>query len=189
MTADSIIAMMRGLEKPGAAAKKPIPTKLKQPAAVMDNMNDPVTRANAAQHDAAHTVVSEALNPGSVNMTGLTANGGVTDIQPPAGKTTVGQLTPDEVRNIIATSLAGGLAEPGGTTVRHTSGDLADRQQILAGRGNAAFGQAPELQAEGNARVQALLADPKIQQQIALVSKHLAEKGKLSGDEVRLLLK
>ncbi len=181
--------VLKGLEKPGSAAKKPIPTKLKQTKTVADNMNDPDTRFNAARHEAAHAVISEALNPGSVNMTGLTAGGGVTDIQPPAGKQTVGQLSPDEVRNMIATSYAGGLSEQGGTTARHASGDVAARAQVLAGRGTAAFGQAPELQAEARARVNALLADPAVQQHINTLTTHITTKGKLSGDEVRAILK
>lgn len=172
-----------------AAKHAPIPTKLHQNAAVMDNMNDPATRLTAARHEAAHAVISEALNPGSVNMTGLTSAGGVTDIQPPAGKTTVGQLTPDEIRDMVATSYAGGLSEPGGTTIKHASGDQAARAQVLAGRGTSEFLQAPELQAAARARVTALLADPAIQKNIDTLAGHISTRGKLSGADVRTILK
>ena len=45
-----------------------------------------------------------------------------------------------------------------------------------------------QTQAEARARVTALLADPKIQQQIDNIASHITAKGKLSGDEVRALL-
>jgi hypothetical protein len=192
------------LKESETSAKAPIPKKLKQSG--HDNMSDPATRAAAAEHEAAHSVVSEMLEPGSVNSTGLTTGGGVTDIQPPAGKTTVGQLAPDEVRNMVATSLAGGMMEPGGTTSKHASGDLAERKQVLGGAPSAMWqgiqrlatggvhGVDPMLQnnqtlAEGKARVDALLADPAVQQHIKNVSSHIAARGKLSGDEVRAIMK
>ena len=201
--AQGIINMMQSLKKPGANA--PIPTKLKQTKAAADNMNDPTTRAAAARHEAGHAVISEMLEPGSVNSTGLTAGGGVTDIQPPAGKTTVGQLSPDEVRDMIATSYAGGLSEPNGTTAKHVSGDVAERAQVLGSapsslwqgiqrlatsrtNANDPMLQNNQTQAEARARVTALLADPKIQQQIDNIASHITAKGKLSGDEVRALL-
>jgi GNAT superfamily N-acetyltransferase len=188
----------------GASFIAPIPKKLKQTAA--DNMNDPDTRFNAARHEAAHSVISEMLTPGSVNSTGLTAGGGVTDIQPPAGKTTVGQLSPDEVRNMIATSYAGGLSEPGGTTPMHSSGDLAARKQVLGGRADTMWQgiqrlatggtggtdqmlQGGQQSAEAKARVTALLADPAVQKHIDNVTSHIAARGKLSGDEVREIMK
>ena len=184
----------------------PIPKKLKQTATAADNMNDPDTRFNAARHEAAHSVISEMLTPGSVNSTGLTAGGGVTDIQPPAGKTTVGQLSPDEVRNMIATSYAGGLSEPGGTTPMHSSGDLAARKQVLGGRADTMWQgiqrlatggtggtdqmlQGGQQSAEAKARVTALLADPAVQKHIDNVTSHIASKGHLSGPEVREIIK
>lgn len=173
----------------GGLNKTPIPTKIKQTKAAADNMNDPATRAAAARHESAHTVISEALNPGSVNSTGLTAGGGMTDVQPPAGKTTTEQLTSDEVRNMIAMLYAGGLSEPGGTTIKHASGDTAARAQVLAGRGTKEFLQAPELQAEARARVEALLADPSVQKNIDTLATHINAKGRLTGDEARTIIR
>jgi hypothetical protein len=186
--------------------KRPIPTKLHQDATSTDNMNDPDTRFNAARHEAGHAVVSEALSPGSIDDMSLTSRGGTTNLIPPKGKTDVGQLNPDELRNMVAANLAGGLSEEGGTTTKHTSGDLAVRDQIFGKRadslgqnasrllmghtsGTDEMLQSGQTLAEARARVSALLADPKVQKQIDTLAEKLTTKGRLTGDEVRAHLK
>lgn len=150
-----------------------------------ESMNDPDTRFNTARHEAAHIVTSEVLRPGSVISTGLNDQGGFTQITPPEGKASVNQLSPEDVRNLVAVSYAGGLGEEGGTTAKHVSADLARRQQILGPQGLAGN----EEMAEARARVNAILADPKNKEMMDRVAASLNKKGKLSGDEIRQLLK
>ena len=114
-------------------------------------------------------------------------------------------LNPDELRDMIATSLAGGMTEPGGTTIEHASGDVKNRGTLLgpaadtitqkisrlvtgSGTANDPMLQNNQTLAEAKARVTALLADPKVRKRIETVASHLADKGKLSGDDVRSII-
>ena len=185
---------------------KKIPKKFKQDATVKDNMNDPDTRFTAARHEAGHAVISEMLNPGSVDSMALTNRGGETNINPPQGKQTVNQLSDDDIRNMVATSLAGGLSEPGGTTPKHSSSDMIIRNQVTGMRastpgqnisrlvtgkvmGNDPMLAAPNVQAEAQARVNAILADPKMNRAIDGLAGKFNETGKMTGKQVREYLK
>jgi hypothetical protein len=182
-----------------------IPKKHSTTLADSENMNDPDTRFTAAKHEAGHAVIGELLRPGSVENSSLGERGGETNITPPAGKTNVGQLNRDELHDMLTASFAGGMAEDGGTTVTHASGDRKVRNQLTGSQASTpaqnasrfAFGrtfndpmlQAPNAQAAARAKVTALLADPKTHDLINSVAEKLSLGGKLSGDEIRQILK
>lgn len=189
---------------PDKTKSKPIPRVMKQSGS--EDMSDPELAFNAARHEAGHAVISEALNPGTVSSMALDENGGKTIVNAPNGKQTVGALSPDELRDMVATSLAGGMTEPGGTTVEHASGDVRNRGTLLGpaadtwqqqlgrlvmpaqGVPNDPMLQNNQTLAESKARVTALLADPKVRKNIDTVAAHLAAKKNLSGDEVRAII-
>lgn len=173
------LADKEALERFGDRAKN-----FRQDIENTESMSDPDTRFNAAQHEAGHIVVSELLRPGSVSNSSLDEHGGFTHIEPPAGKANPKDLTPDEVKNLVAVSYAGGLNEQGGTTKQHVSADQARREQVLGPQGLAAN----EDMAGARARINALLADKNTQQAIDRVAKALNEKGKLTGDEIRKII-
>lgn len=170
-----------------------------------ESMDDPDTRFNTARHEAGHAVISELLRPNSVQEVGLDDSGGYTNASRPAGKTETKQLTPDEIRNLVAVSYAGGMSEPGGTTAKHVGPDQTRRADILMGGaataganlarlaagktlGKDKFLAANQEQAEARARVNALLADPKNRAAIDSLAAKISEHGKLSGDDVRKFL-
>jgi hypothetical protein len=203
MTGEGLIKALGKLKSP---AGKPIPKTFRQNLNETESMSDPDTRFNTAQHEAGHVVISEMLRPGAVQGVGLDNSGGYTNIAPPAGKTDTSQLSPDEIRNLVAVSYAGGMAEPGGTTAKHVGPDQARRGDILAGGATSPMAnlgrmltghtlgtdqmlQANQQQAEAKARVTALLADPAVRQNIDALATHITTKGHLSGDEVRAVLK
>lgn len=175
--------------------------KFHQDNAPSESMDDPDTRFTAARHEAGHAVVGESLMPGSVKNMGLSPRGGITTVD-------LGDAapTPDSLRDFSAISLAGGLSEPGGTTTTHSSGDMKARNRltgqmastpmanihriITGGAGkNDPMLQAPEVQAEGQARANRVLVDPVIQQKIGDVTTGLQMRGKLTGDQVRRLVR
>jgi hypothetical protein len=169
-----------------------------------DSMNDPDTRFAAARHESGHAVVAENQEPGSVEGMALGSRGGVTDVTPAAGKTKISDLSHDDVKNFIATSLAGGLSEPGGTTPKHASGDRDARAQIIGALSSSPVQNLERLMtgkalgdemakgsstlAEGRARAGAILADPRTQKAIDTLAAEFNEKGKLSGTQVRKVL-
>lgn len=159
--------------------------KLRQNVADNETMADPDTRFNAARHEAGHAVISELTRPGSVNNVSLDERGGLTEIQNPPGVTSPAGLNPDQVKDLVAMSYAGGLQEPGGTTAKHVSSDTKVREKLLGPQGLAAN----EDMAAARARINALLADPANRQKIDQVAQALNERGKLTGDEVRNLLR
>lgn len=179
-----------------------IPKKLRQDLSPAESMDDPDTRFNTARHEAGHAVVSELLRPNSVQEVGLDDGGGYTNISPPAGKTDTSQLSPEEIKNMVAVSYAGGMSEPGGTTAKHVGPDQTRRADILMGGadsmaanlgrlltgktlGQDKFLQANQSQADAKARVNALLADPQNRAKIDELATKITSKGKLSGDDVR----
>jgi hypothetical protein len=185
--------------------EKAKPIKFRQNLNETESMADPDTRFNTARHEAGHAVVSELLRPNSVQGLGLDESGGYTLASPPMGKTSTKQLNPDEIRNLVAVSYAGGMSEPGGTTAKHVGPDQARRADILSGSattplsnfariltghtfGQDQFLQANEQQAEAKARVNALLADPKTRSMIDSLATMLNVKGTMSGPEVRAFL-
>jgi hypothetical protein len=202
MTGEGLIKALHGLNKPSGK----IPTKFRQNLNAAESMSDPDTRFNTAQHEAGHVVISEMLRPGAVQGVGLDDSGGYTNIAPPAGKTEASQLSPEEIRNLVAVSYAGGMVEPGGTTAKHVGPDQARRADILGGGavstmsnigrlitghtlGTDQMLQANQQQAEAKARVTALLADPAVRQNINTLATHITTRGHLSGDEIRSVLK
>ena len=169
-------------------------------------MNDPDTRFAAARHEAGHAVIAEAQNPGVVQNMELGDFGGRTTVSAPDGKQNPSDLTHDELRNMVATSMAGGLSEEGGTTPVHSSGDMVNREKLMGAKAGSlddqlsillsghTQGPDPILQAnqtlaEGHARANAMLADPETQERINSLATLLTQKGKLSGEEVRDHLK
>jgi hypothetical protein len=169
-------------------------------------MNDPDTRFAAARHEAGHAVLAEEQNPGAVQNMELGDFGGRTTVAAPDGKQTPQQLNHDELRNMVTTSMAGGLSEYGGTTPLHASGDMVNREKLMGAnagtwdqklstlltghvQGQDPMLQVPQTLAEANARAQAMLADKGTQDKINSLATELAAKGKLSGDEVRDHLK
>jgi hypothetical protein len=185
--------------------EKAKPIKFRQNLNETESMADPDTRFNTARHEAGHAVISELLRPNSVQGLGLDESGGYTLASPPMGKTSTKQLNPDEIRNLVAVSYAGGMSEPGGTTAKHVGPDQARRADILSGSattplsnfariltghtfGQDQFLQANEQQAEAKARVNALLADPKTRSMIDSLATMLNVKGTMSGPEVRAFL-
>jgi len=189
----------------GENANKPIPKTLKEPVDNTEDMSDPDVSFRAARHEAGHAVISEALNPGTVQSMELADTGGKTIVHAPNNKQTIGQLSQDELRDMVATSLAGGLNEPGGTTTVHASGDVKNRDKLMGTAaatpqqnlqrlatggvsGTDPFLQMNQTMAASRARVQALLADPQVRQNIDKVAEQLNAKKKLSGDEVRAIM-
>lgn len=181
---------------------KKIPTNFRQNLSESESMDDPDTRFNTARHETGHAVISELLRPGSVTGMGLDAQGGFTNATPPLGKTNTNQLNPEEIRNLIAVSYAGGMSEPGGTTAKHVGPDQARRADILSGSATTplsnlarivtghTFGQdqflaANQQQAEAHARVNAMLADPNTRNMIESLAQMLNVNGKMSGSEIR----
>ncbi len=156
-----------------------------------DSMQDPDTRLNIARHEAGHAVVDEALNPGSLVDTTLSNRGGLTTYQPIKDRA-----------DIMATSLAGGLSEPGGTTITHSGpdrdlrnkyvGEMASTPMMnlyrkLTGSvpGHDPMLEAPQMQSEGLARYSALMANPKVRDSVDEVAGRLNDNLQLSGDDVR----
>lgn len=189
----------------GYKPRTDIPTKFKQNVSASENMSDPDTAFNTARHEAGHAVISELLRPGAVREMGLSQSGGYTNISPPSGKTKTNQLTPDEIKNLVAVSYAGGMSEPGGTTAKHVGPDQSRRADILMGGSTTAlsnfariatghtFGpdqmlQANQQQAEAHARINALMADPNTRNMIDTLASVLNTKGKMSGSEIRAVL-
>lgn len=167
-----------------------------------DAMDDPDAAFKAAWHEAGHAIVGELLRPGSVQAVGLNDSGGYTNATTPQGKTNTNQLTPDEIRNLVAASYAGGMVEPGGTTAKHVSVDQNHRSDILMGAGTTPLAnlarivtghtigtdpvlEANQRQAEAKARVNALLADPNTRDMIDALTVQIASKKNLTGDDVR----
>lgn len=167
---------------------------------VTDSMADPDTRYGAARHESGHAVVGESIYPGSVHAAAIGKGGGATVWDPP--KQEMSQLTPEDLQNMTAISLAGGLSEPGGTTPTHSSGDMNARnritgtlasspisniRRILTGSAgsNDPMLQAPQVQAAGQAKANLVLSDPHKQQQIDEMAGHLNSQGRLYGDEIR----
>lgn len=172
---------------------------------IVENMADPDTRYKAARHEAGHAVISELLNPNSVRSIELGEFGGRTWTNAPNNKQTINSLNPDELKTMIATSLAGGLNEYGGTTIRGSSGDVAkrarlmgtpasnpidDMARLLTGKtaGKDQMIEGNKTLAESRARVQALLADPKTIKKIDRLTEVLSALGSLTGDQVREFL-
>lgn len=194
-------------DQPESVVHKPSAKQtMKQTASSTDNMNDPDTRYGAAQHEAGHAVISEMLNPGSVQNMELGDFGGKTVATAPDGKQTPKDLNTDELTNMVARSLAGGEFEPGGTTTTHSSGDVANRAKLMSANagglaqdasrivtgkasGNDPMLAAPNIQAQAQARLNALMADPRTRQAVEGLASKLADKGKMSGDEIRAHLK
>lgn len=190
------------------SAVEPLPSKpikFRQNLNEIESMTDPDTRFNTARHEAGHAVISELLRPNSVQGVGLDDSGGYTLASPPMGKKSTKQLNPDEIRNLVAVSYAGGMSEPGGTTAKHVGPDQARRADILSGSATTplsnlarivtghTFGQdqflaANQQQAEAKARVNALLADPNNRNMIDSLAAMLNAKGNMSGPEVRAFL-
>lgn len=158
-------------------------------------MADPDTRFNAARHEAGHGVVSEMLHPGSVEGMALGSRGGET-------MTTPMPATRDNVGDFMAQSLAGGLSEPGGTTVTHASGDRDARNRLVGemastpmqnlyrkftgrGYGPDPMLQAPEMQSQGLAKYSALMSNPKVSDTIDNVAGALNSAGRMAGDKLR----
>lgn len=185
---------------------KAIPTEMRQNLSDTESMDDPDTRLSTARHEAGHAVISEMLRPGSVNEMGLDEKGGYMNAAPPSGKTTTEQLNPDEIKNLVAVSYAGGMSEPGGTTAKHVGPDQSRRADILMGGATSTLSnlsrivtghtigqdpmlQANQYQADAKARVNAALADPDTRDKIDSLATLLNVKGKLSGDDVRKFLK
>lgn len=169
---------------------------------VAESISDPETRYRTAKHESGHAVVSEALNPGSVRAMAIGKGGGATQMDSPANHKDISNLTPDDLQNLTAISLAGGLSEPGGTTPIHSSGDRDFRNHITGARASSPMSnirriitggagpndpmlQAPQLQAEGQARANLVLSDPRGQQQINDLTSQLSTKNRLYGDEIR----
>lgn len=199
-----------GAERRGTEglAQKSLSTKqtMHQNITSSDSMNDPDTRFNAARHEAGHAVTSEVLNPGSVESMELLPSGGRTMATAPDGKKMMNQLNSDELTNMIARSQAGGLSEPGGTTPFHSSGDMVNRANLMSAKaggpmenlsrlatgkvmGSDPMLEAPNVQARAQARVNAIMADPRNIKAIDGLAGKLNDKGKLSGDEIRKFLK
>ena len=135
--------------------------------------------------------------------------GGRTTVSAPDGKQNPSDLTHDELRNMVTTSMAGGLSEEGGTTPFHSGGDMVNREKLMGANAGtwdqqlstllnldtskektpSSWKQIGGTLAEGHARANAMLADPEIQNRINSLAALLTEKGKLSGAEVRDHLK
>jgi hypothetical protein len=179
---------------------------MRQNIAPSDSMSDPDTRFTAARHEAGHAVASEMLNPGSVESMELLPSGGRTMATAPGGKKMMTQLNADELTNMVARSQAGGLSEPGGTTPFHSSGDMENRANLMSAKaggtlenlsrlvtgkviGNDPMLEAPNVQARAQARVNAILSDPRNIEAIDGLAGKLNDKGKLSGEEIRKFLK
>lgn len=154
---------------------------------------DPDERYAAARHEAGHAVMAESLNPGSVEAMAIGQRGGITSV------------VPSNVQDFVTNSVSGGLAEPRGTTITHASGDRAARNQLIGqmastpmqnlhrlitGRGasNDPMLEAPQMQAQGQARFSALMADPRARKSIENVTTGLAGSERLSGNEVRKMI-
>lgn len=184
--------------------KEEKPISFRQDIGKTESMNDADTRYNAARHEAGHAVVSELLRPGSVLNSKLDEGGGFTQVNPP--KSSALELNPDDVRNLVAVSLAGGEQEQGGTTAKHVSADQNRRGKILASTaattgqnierlatgkvaGNDPMLQANQRMAEGQARINALMADPRTKAAIDGLAGELNDKGAMTGDEIRSYLK
>lgn len=167
-----------------------------------DTNDDPDTRFNTARHESGHAVVGEALSPGSVSSMAIGPQGGATVFKSPRDTQYITDLTDDDIRNMTATSLAGGLSEEGGTTPIHASGDMAMRNHIYGERASSpiqnisrlVFGktlgkdpmlQAPQFQAEGQARANLVLSDPNKQKSIDDLTGEVSSRGHLYGDEIR----
>lgn len=170
-----------------------------------ESMLDPDTRFRAARHEAGHAVVGESIHPGSVDSMALTHNGGVTssDI---VGNKWPEDLTRDDLDNLSAVSMAGGLSEPGGTTITHSKSDRDFRNKITGERAvspinsihrlitggvgnNDSMLQAPQIQAEGQARANLVLQDPNSQSRIDRLASGLNMEGQLAGNQVRRIIK
>lgn len=161
----------------------------------------------AARHEAGHVVVGEALRPGSIGGSALSGpGGGMTINNPPAQRQTIQSMTPNDVTNNLATSLAGGLTQTGGTTRQASSGDLAERTNIIGSKSGGLMNNlsrlatgktpgmdymiaAPQLQAAAQARVMPIISSPEGAAKIDKTAEALNAKRSLNPDQIKDLTK